>query len=159
MRRWMIYVVVVGLALLLKPKDVKDVGELIPVELLYINREAGSIRAETDTGAVGTGRNLEEALNDLTETAPGTIFLETADYLIVTDRTVNLLPRLTEVLRPATQVCVGINAGADAAAFLKAHPSEMTLKNIRAGQEDIPTLIGSKERYHFGESWKGRQKA
>lgn len=159
MRRWMIYVAVVGLALLLKPKDVMDVGELLPVELLYISREAGSIRAETDTGAVGTGRTLEEALEDLTQTAPGAIFLETADYLIVTDRTVNLLPRLTQILRPATQVCLGINAGADAAAFLKAHPSKATLKDIRAGQEVIPTLIGSKERYHFGESRKGRQQA
>lgn len=159
MRRWMIYVAVVAAALILKPKDIKDVGELLPVELLYISREAGSIRAETDTGTFGTGRNLEEALKDLKETAPGEIFLETADYLIVTDRTVNLLPRLTEVLRPSTEVCVGKNADAQAAAFLKAHPSEVTLKDIRAGQEEIPTLIKSKERYYFGESWKGRQKA
>lgn len=159
MRRWMIYVAVVAVALVLKPENVNDVGELLPVELLYISRETGRIRAETDTGAIGTGRSLEEALKDLKETAPGEIFLETADYLIVTDRTVNLLPRLTEVLRPSTEVCVGKNADAQAAAFLKAHPSEVTLKDIRAGQEEIPTLIKSKERYYFGESWKGRQKA
>lgn len=159
MRRWMIYVAAAAVAIALKPGDMKDVGVLIPVELLYINREAGFIRAETDTGDVGTGRSLEEALKNLTDSAPGQIFLETADYLIVTERAAYLLPQLAQVLRPAAEVCIGVNADAQAAPFLKAHPSRVTMKDIKAGWREIPVLIRSKERYHFGENWKGRQTA
>ena len=154
MKRWMVYAVAAAVLLSLRPKEMKDVSGLIPVELLYIKKEAGWIRAETDTGNFGVGRDLEAALKDLENTAPGKIFLETADYLIVTADTVYLLPKLTTALRPAAGVCLGIEADARAVEYLKAHKSQVTLNEIRAGAGEIPTLIRSGERYYFGQSRK-----
>ncbi len=156
MKRWMIYAAAAAAAVALKP-GTKDVGNLIPVELLYISSEPGIIRAETDTGNMGVGENLDAALKNLEDTAPGTIFLETADYLIITENAAHLLPQLTQVLRPAAEVCIGIQADTQAAAYLKAHPPEVTMKDIKAGNVGIPILIKSEERYHIGEVWKPKQ--
>ncbi len=152
MKRWMVYALAVAAVLALRPRENMDVSNLLPVELLYINKEAGFIRVETDTGAVGVGRDLNSALQNLKDTAPGKVFLETADYLIVTEQTKGLLPALVEILRPAAEVCIGINADAQAAVYLKAHPPKTTLNDIRAGGREVPVLIKIKERYQFGES-------
>lgn len=154
MKRWIVYAVAAAALLALRPKEMKDVSGLIPIELLYINKEAGWIRVETDTGNFGVGRDLEAALKDLENTAPGKIFLETADYLIVTGDTAYLLPKLVTVLRPAAEVCLGIEADAQAVEYLKAHRSQVTLNGIRGGAGEIPTLIRSGERYYFGQSRK-----
>lgn len=158
MKRWIVYALAAAALLTLRPKEMKDVSGLIPVELLYINKEAGLIRAETDTGAVGKGRSLEAALKDLEQTAPGRIFLETADYLIITINTANLLPKLAEVVRPATEVCIGIHVDAEAVSYLNAHRPTVTMKDIRAGATVIPTLVRSEERYRYGKDWELRKK-
>ena len=154
MKRWMVFALAVGALLMLRPRESKDISGLIPVELLYIYKEAGWVMAQTDTGEFGRGRDLDAALKDLEITASGKIFLETADYLIVTGETVHLLPKLVAVLRPAAEVCLGIGADVEALDYLKAHGPELTLKDIRAGAGEIPTLIRTGERYYFGQSRK-----
>lgn len=148
MKRWPI-VAAALVALLLLPSQNKDVGDLLPVELLYIYKENDRIRVETDTGEAGEGDGLTQALADLKATAPGEVFLETADYLIVTKDTLPLLPQLTRVLRPATEVCLGINADTQATAFLSAHKPGVTLKDCRLGGQALPTLIKTEERYRL----------
>lgn len=154
MKRWMVYGLAAVALLSLRPKEMKDVSGLIPVELLYIYKEEGWICAETDTGNYGRGKDLEAALKDLETTAPGRIFLETAGFLVVTEDTVYLLPKLTHVLRPGAEVCLGIGVDAQAVPYLNAHRPNTTLKDIRAGVGEIPALIRTGERYYFGKSRK-----
>ena len=148
MKRWPIFAAALAVVLLL-PSRTKDVGDLLPMELLYIYKEDNRIHAETDTGEAGVGDTLAQALEDLKATAPGEVFLETADYLIVTKDTVPLLPQLTKVLRPATEVCLGVNADTQAAAFLAAHKPGVTLQDCRSGGQALPTLIKTEERYRL----------
>ncbi|MGN0977533.1 MAG: hypothetical protein ACI4PH_05705 [Faecousia sp.] len=148
MKRWPILAAALA-ALLLVPSQTGDVGDLLPVELLYIYKENDRICLETDTGEAGEGDSLTAALTDLKATAPGEVFLDTADYLIVTKDTVPLLPQLTKVLRPATEVCLGVNADTQAAAFLSAHKPGVTLKDCRLGGQALPTLIKTEERYRL----------
>lgn len=147
MRRWIIYGAAAALALLLAPAPRTDVGELLPVELLYVYKEGDALRVETDTGNFGTGETLDEALGELKETAPGVVFLDTVDYVIVTGQTIELLPQLWERLRPAAQVCLGLGADAGAAEFLAAHKPGVTLNDIRSGRCVPPILSRSGERY------------
>lgn len=147
MKRWIILAAATVAALLFAPSEKTDVGELLPVELLYIYKEETGIRVETDTGNLGIGGDLTAALENLKATAPGKVFLETADYLIVTKQTVSLLPQLWEILRPATEVCLGVNADAQAADYLSAHKPGVTLNDIRSGGQILPSLIRTEERY------------
>lgn len=151
MKRW----IIVGLmfaALLLSPSRGTEVSELLPVELLYICESEGQILVRTDTGHAGAGDTLETALADLKAVAPGRVFLETADYLIVTEETQHLLPQLWEILRPATEVCLGIGADADAAEFLSVHKPNVTLNDLRGGNDRLPILIQTEGRYHLAAS-------
>lgn len=147
MKRWIILAAAAAVALMFAPSGTTDVGELLPVELLYIYKEESGIRVETDTENFGVGDNLTAALENLKATASGEIFLDTADYLIITKETVSLLPQLWEILRPATEVCLGVNADAQAAAFLSAHKPGVTLNDIRSGGVSLPILIRTEERY------------
>lgn len=149
MRRWIIYGAVAVLALLLAPAPRTDVGELLPVELLYLYMEEGSLCVETDTGNFGAGPDLDAALADLKATASGTVFLDTADYLVITGQTMAQLPQLWELLRPATQVCLGVGADAGAAEFLAAHKPGVTLNDIRSGRRIPPILTRTEERYRL----------
>lgn len=149
MKRWILYALGLILVLFLAPVPRTDVGDLLPVELLSVYFRDGTLCVETDTGDMGTGKNLDEALSDLKATAPGNIFLDTADYLIITREAIPLLPQLWQILRPATQLCLGEGAEAGAAAFLAAHRPGVTLNDVRAGMGTLPVLIRTEERYRL----------
>lgn len=150
MRRWIIYALIMGLVLLVSPVEKTDVGELKPVELLYVRyTQGGAVQVETDTGDLGGGDTLEGALSDLKETASGNIFLDTADYLVIHENAVALLPRLWEILRPATQVCMGTEGREETVDFLSAHKPGVTLSDIRSGRGEMPALKRTEERYRI----------
>ncbi len=146
MRRW-ILIAAAALVLLLFPVEKSDISELIPVELLYVYLDGDRTCVEADTGDIGVGEDLEAAFQDMKGAASGGIFLDTADYVIVTEETRSLLPQLTRYLRPAAEVCLGIGADAQAASFLKAHKPGITLKDLRAGEGELPVLRRTGERY------------
>lgn len=139
----------VALAALLALPRRQDVSDLLPVELVYVYKVEKTIWVETDTGEAGAGDSLRAALDDLRATAPGEVFLDTADYLIVTRDTVDCLPQLAQLLRPGTEVCLGFRADAQAAAYLAAHKPGVTLRDCRSGAVALPTLVKTEERYRL----------
>jgi len=128
--------------LLLSPFQGNDVGKLRPVELVTMRREGGGVVLETDTGDFGRGEDPLAALEDLKRSAPGALFLDTADYFLVTRETENLLPELWEVLRPAVEICVipGETDLEAAVEYLRAHSPEVTLLQWRTQGKDLPEL-------------------
>lgn len=149
MKRWIVYALALTLVLFLVPVPKTDVGELLPVELLCVYYKEGTLCVKTDTGDMGTGETLGEALSDLKATAAGNIFLDTVDYLIITKKAIPLLPQLWQILRPATQLCLGEEADTGAAAFLAAHSPGVTLNDVRAGMRTLPVLTRTEERYRL----------
>ena len=149
MKRWWMVAALAAAALTLMPSHTADVGELLPVELLYVDCEQTGVRVETDTGEMGYGEDLAAALSDLKAAAPGRVFLETADYLVVTREAAYLLPQLRKILRPATRVCLGVNTDAGAADYLSAHKPEIMLKDVRPAGQQLPVLMGLGERYRL----------
>ncbi len=149
MRRWILYAAVAALLLFVAPVEKTDIGALVPVELVSVYRQRGKVCMETDTGNRGTGPTLDAALADMKETAAGTIFLETADYLVVSEDARYLIPQLTRILRPGTEVCMGEYADEQAAKFLKTHKPEVTLNDIRSGGAVLPVLIWTGESYQL----------
>ncbi len=141
---------VMGLVLFLSPVEKTDVGELKPVELLYIcYTDENKVQVKTDTEDWGIGDTLDAALSDLKATASGNIFLDTADYLVIHRNAVTLLPQLWRILRPATQVCMGTEAQGETAAFLSAHKPGVTLNDVRSGRQALPVLRRAEERYRL----------
>lgn len=150
MKYWAWYIGAVVLVAILgwMPFAGTDVARLQPVELIFVSQEENRVQVETDTGDSGRGQTLELALEDLYTGTPGEIFLETAEYLLITPQCRGLLPELTKTLRPSCKVCLTEGAAdlEEAAAYLSVHEPRLTLQDYRTGDENIPLLITEGDR-------------
>ena len=122
-----------ALALLLLGGGGTDIGSLRPVEAVQLREERGLLILETDTGDMGWGMTVEDAVRKLKETAPGQIYLDTADYLLIEEGLEAYLQDLRAHLKDRTAVAYGPEA-LDlemAVAYLRVHRPAETIGNGR----------------------------
>lgn len=145
MKRWLWYLLVIAAVAALSGKNPSgtDVGRLQPVQVVRVSSTAGQILIQTDTGDLGQGETLKEAFEDMKNTASSKVFLDTADYLILSPKCKSLLPALMEYLRPACSVCLedGEPDLEQVGKFLEVHDPKLTLMRYRAGQRELKTLV------------------
>ena len=72
---------VVSLCML--PRTGTDAAKLLPAQVLMIAQKDGRITVESDNGASGSGATLPDALAAMREGAEGTLFLDTAEHVIL----------------------------------------------------------------------------
>ena len=120
----------------LLPFSGSDVAELAPVEALTVDWKQGQV--VLNGGACqGYGKDWAAALEDLHRGAEGTVFLGTAEHVVLSEDAVRLLPDVirSEELRPAAVICVcdgPLPEPEDAAAYLSAHNAGMTIQKVQA---------------------------
>ena len=108
--RCILYVVILTL-LLFVPVESLDIAMLEPVQTVAVRMDEGYVILETDTKNKGQGKNLQVAINDLKENTPGVIYLDTAEYLLVTEETVSYTKELEGYLQPSVKVSIWDGAG------------------------------------------------
>lgn len=144
MRRWLVYgIAVLGVGLLrLFPFLPTDVAKLHPVEVLHLSEKDGKILLQTDTGQWGVGDTVALALEDMKKTALGTIFLDTADYLLIQAGCEHLLEEMAPRLRPGCYVCVqtGPVDLKQVASYLRTHIPNATLHGWAIQIDPLPQL-------------------
>lgn len=148
MKRIIIYVLILGV-LLFVPLHGNDVGKLRPVEVVLLYRQGESVVIQTDTGDVGIGIDVDQALQNLKDTTPGYIYLDTAEYLLMTEQTQQDAEALREVFHKSLQLCLA-EPGVDlelTARFLPAHGPFPKLKDWNPGDK-LPflTITGNRLR-------------
>lgn len=150
MKRWFCYLalVVTIAALSGKTSAGQDIGKLQPVQTVILTASNGMVVIETDTGDVGAGKTPNDAVADMKASAAEEIFLETADYLLLSPECAGLMPAMMEHLRPSCSVCLmeGQPDMEQVGAFLEQHAPHMTLMRYRAGERDLQTLITQEGR-------------
>lgn len=135
----LLIVLTAAAALFYAPKAAHELTELVPVETLTVDLVGGSVCVEGD-GVCGIGTDWASAMEDLRASAPGTVFLETADRVIVTERAAAILPQLCRdaALRPAVRLFYLRGAPEDGAAeFAAAKDSPATRHDPRS----IPVIV------------------
>jgi hypothetical protein len=141
--RWS-YIILYSIAgvIALLPFRGTDVAVLSPAEAVWASVEAGIVCLKTDGGDLGMGATVAEALENMKQTASGTVFLDTADYLLISESCTALLPALMTYLRPSCVVCLedGSSDMEQVGAFLEYHKPELTLVRYKAGEKDLPRL-------------------
>ena len=150
MKRWLCFTAAVALVAVfgLTPFSGSDVATLQPVELIWVGVSEDGLVVRTDTGDLGSGNTAEQAFANLKQTTPGEVFLDTVDYLLLQPSALEFLPALTDILRPACNVCL-VEQEVDlekAARFLRVQSVEFTLQNYRTGEDNIPYLKADEER-------------
>ena len=151
MKRWILYGLVAVVILFLPKGQGVDTGELIPAELIYIYKEQNQIVAETDTGEYGKGITLQKAVEDLQETAFGVVFLDTVDYILVTEETKDLTAELESEFRLSTNIIMatGPMDTVKVSRFLAIHNPEVTLRDYLVDREKLPKCMKAGDRYYI----------
>lgn len=136
MKRILIYCVIVA-GVLTIPVRRLDVGDLIPVQTVWLYRENDRIVLETDTKDKGTGTTLEEALENLEENCIGIIYLDTAEFLLVSENAVDQLMPIKAFLKGSVKVCRwDQSAGVEEAGkYMAAHKIGLPLRQCREDKE------------------------
>ena len=140
----------IGLLLLVcfLPVDGTDVGKLIPVEVIAISEEDGSVTVRTDTGDRGTGRDLHAAFADLKDSASGVIYLDTAEYVLLESGIEGFVDTVETYLRRDTKVCAAQEGIAldTIANYLSIHHPGTCLEDVEEVAE-IPCITEEDGRY------------
>jgi len=146
MKRIIIYIVVLA-ALIAVPIKGTDVGRLKPVEVVFVYEDGGKTVIETDTGDKGQGSSAEDALQNLEDTTAGYIYLDTAEYLVITEEAEETIEQLRPKLKQSLQMCYGETSIdlTKVARFLPAHGRLPQLKHWKSGVH-LPKLTCFDER-------------
>jgi len=130
--RILLYIVILAL-LFLAPLERLDIAHLEPVQTLAVRLEKGSVEIETDIGNKGRGRNIAEAVKNMEENTSGVIYLDTAQYLLVTESAFSVIEEIGQHLHPGTFVCMwdGEGSVAGAAQYLEIRKDLPKLHQIR----------------------------
>ena len=132
-------------AALAVPTRPLELGKLKPMEVIRIDRQGEFILLETDTGDSGRGRTVEQAIWNLRETTAGTVYLDTAEYVLLPEQHDEVLTQLTPYLKKSMQLCrwTGEIELEKAAKYLDNHSPNMRLKDYRPGMP-LKVLKGEK---------------
>lgn len=104
MKRIILYIGILA-ALLAAPAKPSDVGKLLPVQVVSIYKEGDWTVIKTDTENIGMGGTPEQALENLKASASGIIYLDTAEYLLLSKDSLDAVEALRDKLKPSVRLC------------------------------------------------------
>ena len=144
---WLVAVIVTVAITGLLPFAGTDIAKLHPVEVLIVSRSEDGLLLQTDSGMLGTGKNVEEALQTLRLSSEGNIFLDTANYLLISPDCTEEIVTLWNYVRPACQVYhfKGEGKYEKIGKYLESHPSQTTVLGYLQGEINVPMLIMEEE--------------
>ncbi len=117
------------------PHPARDISKLDPVQTIALSMEQGQLRIETDTGDVGLGADLPAAAEAMKQNADREIYLETAEFLVLTPD-VPVTEDFFALLRPSAKVSYMAQTPelSELTPYLEQHPPRLTLNRLRAGE-------------------------
>lgn len=130
MKRIVVYIAAL-LAALVVPLKGTDIGKLQPVALVQLYKEGETVIIVTDTGDSGIGDTVEAAFENLEETTSGIVFLDTADFLLVSKSATDAIDTLGVYLKPSVRICYAEQDidPVEAAKYLAVHKPMVRLKD------------------------------
>lgn len=130
--RKVLYVLLL-VALLFVPLNRVNVADLLPVEAVAVYMDGDWVVLETDTEHTGRGTTVKEALADLKENTPAVVYLDTAEYLLVSADAAEQIDSLRPYLKSSVKVCMCMAPGRvkDVVEYLEIHGDLPRLKNLK----------------------------
>lgn len=130
--RLVLYICILAL-LPFAPVERLDVAKLEPVQTVAVRVEAGKVIIETDTKNQGQGSSVQEAVADLEANTPGVIYLDTAQYLLMTEDATDYTEELKNYMGSLVRVSLWDGKGSveTAAKFLEIRHDLPRLKDYK----------------------------
>ena len=136
--RILLYIVILA-AMLFAPVHRLDVSKLEPVQTVAVRISDEEIVIETDTKNKGQGETLASAIADLEKNTPGVIYLDTAQYLMLTTEATQYASELEKYLRRSIKVSLWDGEGSveRAAKFLAIRQDLPALRQWNATNRQV----------------------
>ena len=130
--RKVVYIAILSL-LFFAPLERVDVSKLLPIRAVAVYTQGEEVVLETDTEHKGTGRDALQALKNLKEETPAVVYLDTAEYLLVSQEAEIYIPQLSDWLKPSVKVsiCDVREQVKEAAEYLDVHGGVTELRHWR----------------------------
>lgn len=140
MKRIVIYIVILA-AVVAAPVKQQNIGKMKPIRVVSVHKENDWIIIETDTEDIGMGGTVKQALQNLKDTADGIIYMDTAEYLLLSKDALETVEELRKELKPSVRLCVATKMEdlSETAKYLDVQGGLPKLKNWKNGRE-LPVL-------------------
>ena len=147
MKRILLYVLILAAAVW-APVDGSDVGKLQPVQLVSLYKDEETVVLETDTQDRGIGATVDQAFENLEKTTPAIIYLDTADYLLVSEDALEYVGELDRYLKKSVRICLQETPldPVSASEYLRAQQGLPRLNRWQPGN-DLPVLRQFEKRF------------
>lgn len=149
MKRIVLYTIIL-LGLLMAPADPVSIDHLLPARVMGIYREGTLFVLATDVGTKGLGETPAQALENMRETANGLLYLDTVEYLLIGEESVEAIEVLKKELKGTVRLCE-IPKPVDletAAIYLQTHGGLPALDQWKIGDK-LPILGVFDNRFIF----------
>lgn len=134
MKRLLAYALILALVWVI-PVERLDVAQLRPVEVIAVYKENGQVKLATDTEDMGIGADAASALENMRQTSPAVIYLDTAEYLLIAPGAEEEAEFLRSQLKDSVKLCgafPSVNIK-EAAKYLPVHGNLPRMKQWQPG--------------------------
>ena len=128
----------------LKAFSGNKLSDLQPVQLLIVQQLPDGVAVKTDNGLSGYGKDYDEAMQRLEQTAPGKAFFASCNAVVLCGGKQSLRAVLEDArLRPAAMVYAAPFAPepAQLQPVIAAHPGSVRIADFKGGGEEPTQLI------------------
>ena len=138
--RWILYAVILG-ALFLAPLQRIDIANLKPIEAVWMYVENGTVFLETDTNDKGEGPSAEAALENMKNNSIGVVYLDTSQYLFISESAERVIPEVGLYLKGSVKLCIwdGLGEIGDAVKYAESHNLGLELRKWK-GIGNLPEI-------------------
>ena len=105
------------------PLERLDVAKLLPIQAVAVYKQGSQVVLETDMKNIGRGATVAAALENLKETTPAVVYLDTAEFLLVSPNATDCVADLKQYLKPSVRGCICDGEGAvkETAKYVEIH--------------------------------------
>lgn len=103
--RIVLYIVILA-TLFFAPLQRIEIANLEPVQAVWMYRENGKFFLETDTKDKGSGITVMDAIADMKHNSSGIIYLDTAQYLFVSEMKTDAIRAVQSYLKKTVRMCI-----------------------------------------------------
>ena len=136
MKKIILYIFIM-IGTLLLPNQKEDVGNLEPIQAVWLRKDELGVVLQTDTADIGYGEDVPQALADMKKHSAGVIYLDTAEFVVADEEAQVYIGELKEFLDGSVRVCLWDGEGelTDAARYMQSHKTGIKLEDWQMGKE------------------------
>lgn len=140
----MILYFLILVTLFFAPLQRMEIANLEPIQSVWMSLENDNVILKSDTGDEGSGITVENALADMKQKSKGVVYLDTAEYLFVSESALKEIANVRPYMKDSVYLCKwdGKGSVSEATKYADAHRLGVKFKkwNIDSKMPELPVI-------------------